>query len=648
MCGIAGIVSRRPVDGVKLKAMSRSMPHRGPDGWGYLLHHPENGSRTWLNSDYSAHDSEGAVLGLAHRRLSILDLSPDGLQPMPDPSKKIFAVYNGEIYNYLELKGELSALGHEFKTTSDTEVLLAAYKSWGPSCASRFVGMWSFVIWDTEKNRLIICRDRFGIKPLYYAFSDGAFYFASEIKALAEAGLCREPDSAVVARFLWDGGVDTDHRTFFAGIFQFPAAHYAVLDLNGPVSSLSPVRYWDFPSEPFAGSPEQAIEMYREIFLDSVSIHARSDVPVGTCLSGGLDSSSIVCAAEKLRAEGRIPAYTHSAFGYTPEDPRYSERPFMQEVVDATAAKMHYVMLSREDFIESIPKICATQDEPFGSTSIAVQWAVFREAKRNGITVMLDGQGADEMLGGYHSYFNTLAFMMLGKKDLLGYMALERAYRAEHGAKILPLSKAAVFFAPGPIRRLAGMAKRRLFPAGAMTGVVSQPFMLANLEDIPLGPPPESLTDFLKFHVTRTSLPGLLRYEDHNSMSHSIESRVPFLDHRLVDFLFSLGDDWKIRGAVTKFIMRESMKGILPEAVRTRKDKIGFMPAPGLTYDLLDREGRGLVENRTPWEKDWFDPQRLNEAVAARDSSPGVEYPLWRVVNLKMWLRQFFAKGEAV
>ncbi len=647
MCGLAGIVSREPIDGKALVAMSAAMPHRGPDGFGYLLNGPNGRTRVWHNTAFREPDAASATVGLAHRRLSILDLSAVALQPMSDPERTVFAAYNGEIYNYLELREELSALGFDFSTTSDTEVLIAAYKAWGPSSVSRFVGMWAYALLDTAKNRLVLARDRFGIKPLYYTISGGSLLFASEIKALAAAGIPLSPDLNVTARFLSDGGVDTDCRTFFSGVFQFPAASIAVVDLSAPVAAPACERYWDFPREPFGGDEKEAVARFRELFLDSVAVHARSDVPVGTCLSGGLDSSSIVCAAELLRARGKIPAYTHQAFGYTPEDERFSEKPFMEAVTDETRAKMHYVLLGREDFLESIPRICAAQDEPFGSTSIAVQWAVFREAKRNGVTVMLDGQGADELLAGYHSYFNILASQLLGRGNMAGYLALEKRYRAEHGARILPLSKAAVFLAPGPVRRLAGFVRRRLRPAGPMSAVVSPSFMAAHLKPLDL-PAAENLTDVLASHVARFSLPGLLRYEDHNSMSHSIESRVPFLDHRLVDFIFSLPDEMKIRGAVTKSVLREAMRGILPEAVRLRKDKVGFMPAPGLTYELLDGEGAALLENRNPIERDLFDPAALRKAHETRDASPGVEYPLWRVVNVKMWLRSFFEPGEAL
>ncbi|MEW5736411.1 MAG: asparagine synthase (glutamine-hydrolyzing) [Thermodesulfobacteriota bacterium] len=637
MCGIAGICSVAGVSAKDLAAMARAMAHRGPDGAGVLL--CRSGGRFVLSHDPAGALEElpGAWAGLSHRRLSILDLSEKSLQPMTDPEGRAAVAFNGEIYNYIELREELAGLGHLFSTAGDTEVLLRAYLEWGPECLPKLRGMFAFAVLDFRKNILLLARDRFGIKPLYIARQNGKLLFASEIKALAAVpGFSLLPDQQTVARYLALAQTDVSERTFFEGVRSFPPACFAIVPLGEPVPEIIPRPYWGFPRTRFAGSPEEAAREFRRLFLDSLRIHLRSDVPVGTCLSGGLDSSSIVCAAHLLSGREEFSTLTHHAFGYVPPDPRFSEEPYMQAVARKTGAKLHLVTFSPEDFFESIPRLVHSQDEPFASVSIAAQWAVFREARRTGVTVMLDGQGADEILAGYHSVITRLAQRHLSQGDLSSFLRLRKACMDELGAFPFSMKNAAAALAPEASRAAEKMLAR-ILPGRS----VVRPELLREAGPAPREPLAE-LSEILRSQVTTFTLPSLLRYEDHNSMAHSIEARVPFLDHRLVELCFSLPDDYRLSGARTKSVLRQGMEGILPPEVLARKDKVGFRSSPGLTFALAEKLFSELSENRTGCEEEWFDKKGVEAALQSPDRSEAAEFSLWRIINVKMWARMFW------
>ncbi len=652
MCGIAGIIDPKGVRPADLKLMSRALRHRGPDGYGFMLYSAERGARTWINQEIPEEAGRAASVGFAHQRLSIVDLSADSLQPMTDESGRFCLLYNGELYNYVELRAELEALGHEFKSSGDTEVVLRAYETWGADCLRRFNGMWAFALLDAESRRVLLSRDRFGIKPFYYTVRGGALFFASEIKGLlAVPSLSRQPNERAVARFLSSGIVDDTEETFFEGVFQLPAAHWAALDLKDASLEVAPEPYWSFPTSPFRGTERQATERFRELFLDSVMIHLRSDVPIGTCLSGGLDSSSIVCAADLLRKGGSIPNYSHLAFGYCSSDEQYDEKRFMEIAARAASVRMNYVAFDGDEFESNLRGIIASQDEPFGSASIVAQWFVFRRAKSEGITVMLDGQGADETLAGYHTYFTSVALNLLEGGDLLRYLSFKSAYEREIGAFPIPNSALARSLTPDllmrPLRALRRLRRASAPQAAAPSAEAGVTGMSPDLSrQLTAGPNGKSrapaLNDVLRDHVRSSVLPALLRYEDRNSMAHSIEARVPFLDYRLVEHLFSLPWDWKLKGATTKNILREAMKGILPEAIRGRKDKIGFKSAPSLTFEFARRHYDALLDDENEFERRWFDPQGVARILSGGEQSVASEFILWRVLNTKLWARHFW------
>jgi asparagine synthase (glutamine-hydrolysing) len=646
MCGIVGAVSAKGVAPGRLEAMSDVLTHRGPDGFGYVLFSSEEGVRSWINRPMPTEGSGLDLVGFGHRRLSIIDLSEENAQPMMDSSGRHCVVHNGEIYNYVELREELEQLGYVFRTEGDTEVLLNAYAAWGPDCVNRFNGMWAFALLDVEKRLVFFSRDRFGIKPLYYSASpDGAFLFASEIKGLlAGADAPSAPDLEVLADFLVRGRRPGAERSFFEGIRQLLPAHSGVLLLDRLDEGLKTSRYWQLPEERERCTKSHAVERFRDLLVDAVRVHARSDVPVGTCLSGGLDSSSIVCIAEQLRKENRIPRYAHTAIGYVAPEGEFCERQYMDEVARATSTRMHYVEVDQESFERNLDRIVACQDEPFGSASIAVQWYVFERAQEEGLKVMLDGQGADEALGGYLYYFTMMGTHLLSRGNIPAAALLGLRYLIRYGTLPLPpnalsLRRYAALL-PRPLAKLLRTAVRASRGHSVVEALPSP--VTPQLQELAGVGDRRSLPDLdeaLRGQFERDSLPGLLRFEDRNSMTHSIEARVPFLDYRLVEHAFRLPLDLVIHGATTKYVLREAMKGILPETVRSRKDKIGFRASPGLTTRLLEVRKDLLLSNETEVEKDWFNTNGIEALLRLVGRQPSLEFVLWKLLNTKMWAR---------
>lgn len=666
MCGIAGMVSPNGIQVHHLTHMSHILQHRGPDGFGYMLFSNQHGIHLWHNQTCVADERVPHIVGFAHRRLSILDLTEASLQPMANAAKTYCIAYNGEIYNYLELRKELETLGYTFQTTGDTEVLLYAYEAWGTDCLQRLNGMWAFALLDVQRQQVILSRDRFGIKPLYYTIQNNTVYFASEIKGLlANPSIRCAPNERIVSKFLQTGRHDETNETFFEDIMSFHAAQYAIINLQSPTITMQMYPYWTFPTTSFQGSKQDAIEQFRDLFFDALRIHALSDVPVGTCLSGGLDSSSIVCASNVLRQQTQIPNYTHTAFGYCSSDPQFSEKSFMDTVSTATSANMHYIDVSYEQFETNIPHIINAQDEPFGSASIAMQWFIFQCAKATGMKVMLDGQGADEILAGYHILYRSVAAQQLRNWNIPEYIHLRSTYEKEIGPfpapdKFLRRSLPDALLILSHIIELVTThiptkIKRHVFskpPTGTqktnpkgiirafISPTLSQQYAMNQSDSLFWYTRP--LNQILQMYTTSYMLPHLLRYEDRNSMAHSIEARVPFLDHRLVDFLFTLPDDWKIKGIETKHILREAMRDILPEPISARKDKIGFKAASDLTFAFAQQHHAALLQNQTEYEQRWFHTEGMETLLNVTDTTSQREAMLWRMLNTKLWVRHYW------
>jgi asparagine synthase (glutamine-hydrolysing) len=656
MCGIVGIVilDNQDIDTDLLCKMTSILHHRGPNDRGYGLINSRKVSTPNLNLqniDNRIKRRNQYGTGLGHRRLSIIDLSEAGRQPMVSQDESLWIVHNGEVYNYIEIRDELHRKGYQFRSNTDTEVILSAYAEWGERCLDRFNGMWSFAIWDGRRNRLFCARDRLGIKPFYY-FCDGLkFLFASEIKAILEdRSIPREPNHQIVMDYLLHGFMDHTEETFFRGIRQLPPAHYLMLEREGHgIWNLKVQRWWDLDicgrgENTSSGDMEYADRFY-ELLEDSVRLRLRSDVPIGSCLSGGLDSSSIVCIANKLifddgLIEKSLVGEKQKTFSSCFEQAPYDEREFIEEVVAHTGVEANYTFPRGEDLFDEVQRIIWHQDEPFGSTSVFAQWHVMKAAAGRNVKVLLDGQGGDELLGGYHLFFFPHFADLIKSLRLKRLLEELDGYAKYHGYSTYSGMKYGIsFLMPPRIKRLIKFLLGKGVPPW-----VSREFARFNRD---VKTPPDrfgSLMDRYVYHLlTNGTLPSLLRYEDRNSMAHSIEARVPFLDYRLVEFLFSLPPSQKLRQGITKLILRNSMKGILPEKVRARMDKVGFVTPEGLWFATVAKEEAWeILTSKSFEERGYFNGKEIRKAfedhvMGRRD----LGFTPWRWINLELWMRQF-------
>lgn len=549
MCGLFGFIGTGEI---KAKEAVDVIAHRGPDGEGYLTYYLENGTSI---RDFEKTDDQLRI-SLGFRRLSIIDLSHSANQPFSKFDNNLHIVFNGEIFNYKELRVELEQLGYEFATNSDTEVLLTAYKEWGEDCVERFNGMWAFAILDIESNKLFCARDRFGIKPFYYYADENRIMFASEIKQFFSAGIGKGINEAVIKDFLENSLVDHTEQTFFKGIQHLKGGHKLVINYKEKPTEFEITRFWKLEEKESRDSLsfEQASIKFRDLLNDSVKLRMRSDVTIGSCLSGGLDSSSIVC----LAAKQVISKFNTLTSRYS--DSEFDESYYANLVNDSQSnINPNYCGLTEDTLLNEIDQLIWYQDEPFGSFSIMAQWEVMKLAKRINVTVLLDGQGGDELLGGYRKYY---AFYL---KELLKSGNYFKASR-----ELFHLLKNREF----NFLNKEGF-KRYLFSNSNAEYLSEKGKSLKNLKSIGFKSA-NSLREKSLEDIEYFSFPALLRYEDRNSMAHSIESRVPFMDYRLVEFAYSANASYKIRKGFTKALLRNALKGILPEKIRTRISKLGF------------------------------------------------------------------------
>lgn len=617
MCGIAGFLGGA-VGSAQVPLAS--LAHRGPDDAGWISH-----------SSHAAPRPFHAVL--LHRRLAILDLSAAGHQPMASADGAHTIVFNGEIYNYRELRAELERAGRTFRTQTDTEVLLNAYIHWGPACLRRLIGMFAFAVRDERRRLLFLARDFFGMKPLYYVRTSGGLAFASEIKALLDwLPLKRTVNPQRLYEYLRFDCTDHGGDTLWSEIRQLPAAHYLKVPLEAPDQGEA-VRYWDLPTgDTLDISFDEAARRVREMFLRNIRLHLRSDVPVGAALSGGIDSSAIVAAMRVVE-----PALEIHAFSYIADDPALSEERWVDLVGGQARAIVHKIHPRPGELIGDLDRLIYTQDEPFGSTSMYAQYCVFRAARQSGIKVMLDGQGSDEMLAGYGRYVPArLSTLLRGGRWIPAWRLARCASQAPGVRAQLKLwLQAGRLVLPAAAQHLLG---RWLMPAWlnadwfARRGVALDPARHG-----------VGLRDELRQTVGVTSLPQLLRYEDRNSMASSIESRLPFLTPDLAEFLLSLPEDHILgRDGLTKRVFRQAMRGIVPDAILDRRDKIGFATPeqrwlktlrPWVEATLASERARSIGALDAPaLLRDW-------QAVLAGRAK--FDFRVWRWVNLIRWAERF-------
>ena len=641
MCGIAGLVLPFPgrVDGKLLRALSDDLEHRGPDDTGFLTL-----DKKQVSLRREAAEETVANVVLVHRRLSIIDLSEAGWQPMHTRDGRYYAIFNGEIYNYVELRDELSSLGHRFRSGSDTEVLLAAYAHWGAEALGRLTGMFAFAILDVEAQRLFLARDFFGIKPLYYARWRDGLAFASEINTLLRLpDVGRRAHPQRLYDYLRFGVTDHGGDTLFADIKQVPAAHYLEIGLQTS-SFTGPRRYWQVDlNRRVELSFDQAAQRLRELFLDSIRLHLRSDVPVGAALSGGIDSSAIVSAMRSLDAS--LPIH---AFSYVAEDPAVSEERWVDMVAASSRLIVHKVKPHAEELLSELKLLVTSQAECFASTSIYAQRRVFQRAREMGIKVMLDGQGADEIFGGYQNYSAARLGSLLRRGRYAEAIRFLSNASKLHGSRSWAVwIRALDFIVPpslqAPLRRVAG---EELMPSWLNSkwfedrDVKSRSLNYQDAEDV--------LRQSLYQSLNETSLPALLRYEDRNSMASSIESRVPFLTPALVSFVLALPEEYIIAAdGTTKAIFRKAMRGLVPDPILQRTDKIGFV-TPEMQWLLrlrpwVERLLTSSSAMQLPALNVKVIQREWNRVVSRRG---GFNPRIWRWLNMILWVETFGVEME--
>ncbi|MGA2211091.1 MAG: asparagine synthase (glutamine-hydrolyzing) [Acidimicrobiales bacterium] len=610
MCGIAGFIG--PPDHDLLAAMCERIEHRGPDDAGFF-------------------ERAGASLG--HRRLAIIDLE-HGHEPMSNAQDDVHLIYNGEVYNFRELRVELERAGRTFTTQCDAEVVLGAYERWGVDCFPRFNGMWSLAILDEREaeHRLVLSRDHLGIKPLYTAEAGGRHLFASEIKALLAAPeLAPVVDVQRLAEYLGRGLHDHDERTFFEGVRQILPARAVTIPLSGGPPTEH--TYWrpslsrSTPSDP---------ALFRAAFTTAVERRLVADVTVGTCLSGGLDSSSIVCVMSDLLAQGAPDAASMGdrlrTFSAVFDGDPIDEQEYIEPVLAASGADSDYVRPKSKELFRDLPLVVWHQDEPMVSSGPYAQYRVMELAKGKA-KVLLDGQGGDELLAGYVPYQYVYLRELAKTRDIAGLRALSR--------EALPTRDVLT-----PVARQRVAERRRLVdPATYCPGLLGDPARMQAIRaaDVRVG---DDLKQRLLQDLTVYSLPSLLRYEDRNSMAHSIESRPPFLDQDLVELVLSLPPDAIVRDGWSRWIFREAMRGILPEKIRLRRKKIGFT-TPEMRWLRAERATvQGIFRSPSFCSRPYWDAPAVARGFKAACDGELEESPLfWRILNIEAWLRVFH--GEA-
>lgn len=556
MCGIAGYYSfNKPIDKDLFDKMIDIVSYRGPDDRGVFF---------------------DGNLALGHRRLSIFDLSKDGHQPFLYKDRYVI-VYNGEIYNYIELRATLESAGYTFRTKTDTEVLAASYDHFGERCVDQFNGMWAFAIYDKEKRVLFCSRDRFGVKPFYYYRDKEVFAFASEIKQLLLL-LNNRPrvNKDVLLNYLICGDSDIGECTFFSDIKRIQPGYSMIYNLTDRIAPIKLKRYYELKIDKESNLDyHEACNCFRERFEDSVRLRLRSDVPLGYCLSGGLDSSAITCMANDiLRKSGeQLEQHSVSSCHY---DKEYDEQEFIDEVVHQTGILSHKLFFSIDNLWDDFDKFIWHMDEPVASSTHYAQWAVFEEASKNGLTVMLDGQGSDEQLAGYTGFFTvrfaelirSLKFRTLAKeyKDYKRLRAITEKHVNYRGVLFIAVVSSIVpRKLSNRLRPFYGNDKRL-------------PFTQEQKKRVFLNRTSYRTTDSRGYILDNIlgELQHLLRSEDRNSMTFSIESRVPFLDYKLVELVYSMPFEYKIKEGRTKAVLRDGLHGILPEKIFDRHSKLGF------------------------------------------------------------------------
>lgn len=653
MCGIFGILKTggASADVRSLQRALNIIQHRGPDDEGYALFRrgTDTGNALLCYGDTSqlkkgSHilSAEGEVydLALGFRRLSILDLSPNGHQPFCNDDLSVCLIFNGEIYNYIEIREELAAKGYVFKTGTDTEVILSSYLEWGAECLQKFNGMWAIALYDARKDLLFCSRDRFGVKPFYYYLDESSFVFASELKSITEyfrndASFTKKLNEDIAYDYLLNNFVDHTENTFIKGIRHLPPSHYILIQ-NGEFSlqkyfSIDVNReLGTYHKDEFAGISSK----YFDLLNDAVRLRLRSDVPVGTCLSGGLDSSSVTSIITGLlgtdTAGARMVGERQKTFSAVYDDAIYDERKFIEQIVRESNCSSHYVFPDNADFISEAEDFIFQLDEPVTGTSPYAQWNVMRLARANNVTVLLDGQGADESLGGYEVYFGFLYSNLYRSGSFAGlFSEVLKNFR-----KGMEISARGLKYYLTQMSGNVRSSSSRYYDPGFLESHSGKNVLGYRTTD--------NLNVKLYEDLTAYILPSLLRYEDRNAMRFSIESRTPFLDYRLVRMLFETKGIYKIHDGWSKWILRNAINGKLPDGITWRRDKKGF-PTPERKWMMkLKNEFRTAADEDVSGAKEFF---RMDSILSEYDSivsDQGIKsHFIWKAYNLMKWCKLY-------
>lgn len=647
MCGIAGYClqpnSNLPDWRARLRQFAETLSHRGPDNAGYALWDGEHKFELRADDATLEAPTEGLPrLGLMHRRLSIIDTAARSNQPMQSADGRYLLIYNGEIYNYIELRAELEQEGCKFQTASDTEVLLQALITWGPQKACyRALGMFAFCLVDHRSRTVVLGRDAFGIKPLFYARPANGLLFASEIKAmLGWPGISRQANPETVRSYLAMGLVNYNDSSFFCDIESVPPGHWIRFPIDTP-HKLEKHYFLKPQSNRLTASDlsrSEATTELRRLFLDSVRLHMRSDVGYGALLSGGLDSSAIVGAMHTIGSPDAIRCYSF----VSPGDP-CNEAHWAKMVTDRYNCTTQKISANASDLFGDLEQLVKLQDEPFGSTSIYAQFRIFDAIRRDGQTVVLDGQGADEIFAGYLPYYSAhMAGMVKSGQIGKALKLLNALSRQGQGGRVNLLLRMLARLMPESI----GTLIQHWHVHKGQDNVVNwswfdQAGARSNYE--PVSGLQGSLSDVLHYDLVRNNLPGLLRYEDRNSMHFSVESRVPYLSLPLVEFVQKLPEDWLIdETGRNKAIFRDAIADLVPQPILDRRDKIGFATPEERWFKESYEQVDALLTTTTDLNIPFLDVTAARKQLKSDiHAGKGFDRQIWRWINLATWSREF-------
>ncbi len=611
MCGISGIINfnQKKVKESDLCIMMQKMKHRGPDDEGIFI---ENN------------------IGLGFVRLSILDLSIAGHQPMYSKDKRYVIIFNGEVYNYIEIREELK-LKYSFKTGTDTEVVLAAYQEWGRNCLERFNGMFAFVIYDTKNKIIFGARDRFGIKPLYYYRDKGKFIFSSEIKSILPLLKDKYPNDRLIYDYLLFNRTDHTTETFFKGINKIQHGSWFTIQED----HIDFQKWYDLPSR-VKNKKKLSAKEYRELFQNSLKLRLRADVPIGVTLSGGIDSSSIVSSLVKDFNIKDLNTFS-AVYG---KDDENDESEYIDQFA-SMVKNMHYISPTYADFFNEFKNFIDAHNEPMPDTSPFVQFKVMQLASKH-VKVTLDGQGADEQLAGYHYFFASYYLELIKQFNLRRFLIENIGYFKKH-KKITALKYLLYYMLP-----IHYQVKVNNKVSPSINKNFIDKHKKSNINHMLYKP--EDLSDSLLQHF-EYKLEHLLKYEDLNSMHFSIESRVPFLDYRLVEATLSTPSNQKIKNGETKYILREAMKDILPEKITSRKDKKGFSNprAKWFRTEKFQEYIFKLINSEKFQERGYFDSEIANKQYKKHIEGKGdMSREIWKWINLEVWFQKFIDNNEQI